>query len=77
MSAKCQWRTSPRALFFTRCLADRFGNDPCPVATVAGLIGLLACLVDLLSGPMAVGADILAGARRAGFWIILRSVMFW
>ena len=64
------------AFFFTRYLANRFGDDPCPIAPFTGLIALLARLVYLLSGPMAVGADILAGARRAGFWIVLRSVMF-
>ena len=58
-----------RRFLFTRGLANRFGDDPCPIAPFTGLIALLACLVYLLSGPMAVGADILAGARRAGFWI--------
>ena len=66
-----------RHFLFTRCLANRFGDDPCPVAPFTGLIALIARLVYLLSGPMAVWADILAGARRAGFWIVLRSVMCW
>ena len=75
MSALGQYWTSPTLSF--RGLANRFGDHPCPIAPFTGLIALLACLVYLLSGPMAVGADILAGARRAGFWIVFRSVMFW
>ena len=58
-------------------LADGFGDDPCPIAAFARLIRLLAGLVYLLSGAMAVRADILASSGRARVWIILRSVMFW
>ena len=69
-------RSSRQALFFNDwTLPNPLDDFPCSVAAFARLIGLLARLVRLLAGPLALGADILACAGRALRRVVLGGVL--
>jgi hypothetical protein len=57
-------------------LTNPLDDDPCPIATFARIIAVLAGrFVYLLPGSPAFRADVIGGARRSGLRIIIGCVL--